>query len=66
VAGSPRIATRIAVPSAAPIWRNAALTALAVAKRSAPMSVTAAAPSVGKARPTPTPVSSAPGSHVPT
>ena len=55
-AGSPTIATRIAVPSTAPTWRKAALTALAVAKRSSGTSRTAAEPRVGKARPMPMPV----------
>ncbi len=53
------------MPSTAPIWRNAALTALAVAKRSTGMSRTAAEPRVGKARPMPIPVSIAPGSQRP-
>ena len=64
-AGSPTIATRIAVPSTAPTWRKAALTALAVAKRSSATSRTAAEPRVGKARPMPMPVRTAPGSQRP-
>jgi hypothetical protein len=45
------MATRIAVPSTAPTWRKAALTALAVAKRSSGTSRTAAEPRVGKVTP---------------
>jgi hypothetical protein len=51
------------VPSTAPTWRKAALTALAVAKRSSAISRTAAEPRVGKARPMPIPVRIAPGNQ---
>ncbi len=53
------------MPSTAPTWRKAALTALAVAKRSSGMSRTEAAPRVGKASPMPMPVRQAPGSQRP-
>ena len=53
------------MPSTAPTWRKAALTALAVAKRSSATSRTAAEPRVGKARPIPIPVRTAPGSQRP-
>ena len=66
VCGSPTIATSNAVPSTAPIWRNAEDTALATPKRAGSTSVSAAAPKVGNASPIPKPASSIPGSQVPT
>ena len=60
---SPRIATRTAIPTTAPIWRAVALTAVAVPRRSSGTAASAALPSAGNARPTPAPTSTMPGSH---
>ena len=60
--GVPRIAIRIATPSAEPIWRDIVSTAIPVEKRSGGREAAAALESVGIVRPTPAPVSSSPGS----
>ena len=54
--GVPITATRTAMPSTAPIWREVAEMALPVAKREGGSSATAALPQAAKLRPTPVPV----------
>ena len=59
----PRIATRIATPSTAPIWRVVALIPLPIPSCAGPRSRTQTATIVAKPSPTPTPISSCAGSH---
>ena len=55
-----------ATPSAAPNWRMDRLSALPTPKRSAGKCATAAPASEGSTMPTPTPLTSMPGSQSPT
>ena len=61
----PRMAIRIATPSAAPTWRATEFSDVAIAKRGPGTEPTAAPLSVGKLRPAPTPRISMPGSQPP-
>ncbi len=63
--GVPTMATRIAMPSTAPICRALELTADAVANRPPGTAASAALPSTGSVAPTPMPEMIWPGSHAP-